>query len=222
MKDIFPSNIKILYNTFEGCTYRAIRVFKFRDVLIEGNTFKDCFGSINVGASSNDSQAGDTILINNNKFDGATGNVSPISINGVTGALTKNVKVINNTFKNLSNVNGGAIYLNFSTSVFVSYNHFFDISRALWVQNSENVTFESNKTDVTSLELVYAQSTKNFNCIGNTVKETKRIGINLDGIIGGNVRNNSIEKSGTETSNTRSGILLAVVQVILKLWRILF
>ncbi|MEI5906943.1 right-handed parallel beta-helix repeat-containing protein [Bacillus spongiae] len=216
VRDIFPNHIKILYNTFDGCTYRALRILKFKDVLIEGNLFKSCFGAINVAASSNDSQASESILINNNIIDGTIGNISPVSINGVERALTKNVQIKNNTFKNLNNAIGGAIYVNFCESMNISENFFFDTSRALWVRNSENITFKANNIDITSLEMVYAQSSKNFNCISNTVKETKRIGINLERIDRGVIRNNLIEKCGTETLNTRSGIFIGTESSNLK------
>ncbi|GIN88707.1 hypothetical protein J6TS2_50930 [Heyndrickxia sporothermodurans] len=218
--DIYPNNINIMNNIFDGCTFRALRLFKFKNVLIQGNLFKNCFGVMNITTplpnSSNTmdhngnqmevSQSGDTVIFTNNIVQGYVGDVSAISINGVSGVLTKNVKVVGNTFKGIKNIS--TCYIGYGENIEVRSNKFFDGFRALWVQNSENIIFDSNDCDIMESEMVFVENSSIVNIINNKVKETKKNGINITNLNGGFVKGNRIDKCSTESSGSRSGVFV--------------
>ena len=119
--DKYVNNIKITNNTFEGMTYAGVRPFKFKNTLINGNTFIDCnvdikFSNPNgTGASSNkytwneSEQKTDVEVIN-----------LPQSGCGLT--------VTNNTF------------INSKTSVLVCYGH----PSSSFIAKFKDVTFSDN------------------------------------------------------------------------------
>ncbi|MCA1027805.1 right-handed parallel beta-helix repeat-containing protein [Cytobacillus kochii] len=219
--DIWPSDITVVNNTFEECPFRALRIFKFKNVFVESNTFRNCFGSINVsipspnseftkninGVQMGVSQESSTVIIRGNIIEGTIGDVAHISINGVSGVYTENVKIVDNTLKDL-NVSGGIIYLNYTDSIDIKGNKFYNSTRALWVRNSLNVNFDSNTCGIMQLEMIYAQLVNNLSVVNNTVKETGRAGINYEGVVGGVIQSNLIGASSTESLNERSGIFI--------------
>lgn len=220
--DIWPNNIHIENNTFENCPFRAIRLYKFKDVYIRDNVFRNCIGGVIIntpspgtadtvdlnGRQTGVSQPGENVIIEGNLFDGnGDGNVAVVSINGVEGYKTRSVKVLNNVFRNL-NVPDAAAYVNFAEEVEFNGNKFFDSTRAIWILNSTNISFDKNDCDKMTREMIFAQTSNNVVVKNNKVKETGRSGIYFDKIVDGVIAGNFIEKCSTEESNTRSGIFV--------------
>lgn len=201
---VFPSNIKILNNTFKGSTYRALRLYSFKNVIIEGNTFIDCQAGLQILGS-------ETVLIKGNIFDGSIGSVAAISISSVGGVNSKNIRISDNSFKG-STVD--VVYVSATDIVAFENNVTYDGRRMFWAQDSTNIEIVGNVCGVTTSDSILLQRTNDSYVASNIIKDSKGHGVSLDFAIRAIVHLNSIQKSGTSAVNTKSGMYVSNSQSI--------
>ncbi|MBN6889893.1 parallel beta helix pectate lyase-like protein/pectate lyase-like protein [Cytobacillus horneckiae] len=221
--NIWPTDIMILNNVFEECTFRAIRLFKLNNVIIEGNIFRACMAAVNIatptantentkdinGEQSGVSQPGDSVIIKSNVIENVVGTVATISINGVTGVYTKNIKITGNIFKNTTSNIDTCIYVNYGESIEVTNNKFEETTRLIWALNSMKIRVSRNECRSSNLEMVYIQNSHDVLTEQNTVGRVGRHGIYYSNINGGNISFNEIKDSSFESPGARNGIFVA-------------
>jgi parallel beta-helix repeat protein len=89
INNIYTSNISIIDNVFKSMKYTAIRLFKFNNCKIQGNTFENCRRGIMISSTKANTPA------SLNKDGSQSGNPQ----------AGKNYEIINNTFQNTAKEN---------------------------------------------------------------------------------------------------------------------
>jgi hypothetical protein len=111
--DQWPENILVENNTFEGCIYAGVRVWKWRNAKILGNTFVDCARPVHVTATAANSvssrdinrvqqdqaEASEGLIISGNNFRNSSDYhifISNIQFGSDTSIRHKNIVIANN------------------------------------------------------------------------------------------------------------------------------
>ena len=221
--NVFNKNIKIVNNVFENSYNAGIRVFKWKDVFIKNNMFKNCKHGVVISStvggseSSNDvngnqtylSQAGSDIFVENNTFinsemadvylSGQTSNVNNIE----SLARIKNVVI-------KSNISNGSknrfINAKIAECVFISDNIVNDFRGGIYGNDINNIVVSNNILNKASVDGVNISSSDTVNIKDNVIKETQ-----YSAILTSNVKNFLIEKNQLNRVclleiNVRSGI----------------
>ena len=230
--DVFNSNIKVLNCTFEGCTYAAVRSFKFNDVVVDGCTFNDCNIAVlcsNTPAGSESSkdkdgnqtnlpQSGKRYKIVNNTIKGA---VTGIGIYGqvydTNIAKCADIVIANNFFHD--DVGGGnAIDLHWVDGAKIIGNNFENVDRAIrffYVSNThvsknnmKNLVFEGIYMEEPDVGYRSLGHTSTIDISHNTIRNTGRTGIFIQYVQHFVCSYNQIFDPAIEQHNTRDGILI--------------
>lgn len=229
--NIFNSNIKVTGNTFDGMTYAAVRVFKYKDVKVTNNSFIDCKRGVEVavaaagsyssqnldGTQSNMAQAAKNVFINNNSFLNTSEYI--VTINGSAGALNiakaENILIENNIIDGQL-LDNPPIYIQWADGVKVLGNIFRNVHRGVQTNfacnldilyntfsNLEAVLFYSDESD--SAKRGQGHS-RNINISNNIIEELDIDGIQIRYADGFTIANNIIKNAGKKTHNTYIGI----------------
>lgn len=230
--DKYMENIVVDGNSFIDCTFAGVRVWKWKGLVVSGNTFKNCVRCIHVTPTSWDSpsannpdgtpsgagQAGSDYIISGNIFN----NYSDIGI-FFTGpqSLAPNgqkvyherVTISDNTFSSLSS-QGASIDLRWVKDSVVSNNSFVDVERALALIYVSGTTINGNVSRNVAKEFIHQNdnmptaglgNSESLSIIGNHCTNTGYNCINLLAANNFSICNNVIV--GTSTfAPTRSGI----------------
>lgn len=177
--DKWNNNIIIKNNRFEGCTYSAIRPYKWSQVLIEGNIFHDCSKAVRYsvptpntvntedkdGVQSGVTQSGSDINIVNNFVYNC---LSPFLLEGYRSSDGSVLVLVNRII-----IQGNTAYGTSTDSNLVTISQVKDVTiadnvgqisrRLLYASYSEGLSITGNKSSDT-INHIYL-----FNCKGATV-----------------------------------------------------
>ena len=177
--DVYNRNIKIINNTFENAHFAAVRNFKYDDVLISGNTFRNCARAIALSSTSyreEDSngnllmcQSPKNCIISNNYIIGSTVNAIYMSGQSYVDetdnsknhySFIENVIVENNIIENT--VGENCLNCILVKNLQVSNNIFVNNIRANRMVYIDGLIFNSNKILNSDLEGMYCYDTENI------------------------------------------------------------
>lgn len=232
--DIFQSDIKIYGNTFEGMTYAGVRLMKFHDCIVSGNTFLDCRRGLNISsvwgnsASSRDKdgnqtgmpQAGKTTTITSNLFKRcaqsvvATGQV----YEGII-ANFENLIIADNLFVDqaLHPERSHSLYVKWINNLVFKGNVVKNSYRAMTVIYCKNAKITENVIEDTAMDALYMNEddgeqytnkghTANVDITNNTIVNVGRTGLYVQYAKRFSVIGNTVINSGTEAENTLNAI----------------
>lgn len=170
--NIYCNNITIENNRLEGCTLYGIRPFKWAKVKILNNVINKCPVGIQIsnsdantesskyvnGTQSGMPQAGYDYHIEGNMiydYDNE-GIYSSGQENNGTVAKTKNVRIINNSFRSsgATNPDNNPLHFNLCEDLDILHNYFENTKRALLISGCKFVTFSHNFARNLSAEFV--------------------------------------------------------------------
>ena len=215
---LFYENIKILNNTIEGCSYWAIRPFKFSNCLIEGNTVKNgSGGGIYVvtpgsGASIEDvngnireGEGFKNVTISNNLFS-RLGSKAIYVIGADTGYLS-HINVHDNVAENIT---GYAYHMEKVDNGLIAYNSVQGVSRGVYVASCRNIQIVGNRVMNSSDNGIMVTTSSSIDIIDNYVEKVQYYAIN---ITGSNTRifidRNLLKNSGSSDDLSRAYIIIS-------------
>ena len=184
----FYTEIIIRNNRFVGCSYWAIRNFKFRDCLIEGNIIEDCTGggiyivTPSGGLSVTDTEGiprpsqnvkGTTIV--NNILKNIDGKGLRIESNEV--GHIEDVIIANNTFNAIGQQTIHASYADRLTIVGNTIRN--SDGRGILLEFSRNVIIDNNIFSFVKENAVFLFGNENVSVTNNHVKDVDYYGINV-------------------------------------------
>ncbi|TMV49921.1 hypothetical protein FE783_10110 [Paenibacillus mesophilus] len=184
--NLWNHNIKVHGCTFEGMTYAGIRLFKFSDVDISGNTFIGCTRGVKLdsawggsslanrdasGLNSKLPQAGKNIHIANNIFKDIKNESVVITgaVFGTIAAYYDNVSILGNMFDHQGimspSSNANVIYLSWASHVKIDHNSIKKGYRGVYLAYVADVIIgDSNSvTDVTADGMLVTEHDVSFN-----------------------------------------------------------
>jgi len=226
-------NITVENNRFTGCTYIAVRPYKWKNTHIDGNSFTNCVkgvqlssvGGTDVSAQNIDGTpsgipaAGQDLFITNNKFTGFTDNaVSAVSqeYNGLV-ASPSNIVVEGNTFDALG-VSPQPTAISFTGCDKLKYsdNIIKNVGRAFWSNSNSDVKISGNTAENVTKEGSYIDSQLTYKTSDNVTvddNDFRNIGYNAIASFKGNnlfVTENRLYTIGTDdTASNHGGIYIA-------------
>lgn len=186
----YYSNIKVINNTFEGCSYWAVRAFKWRDSVITNNKFVDCPGSgiyivtPNTSGSTKDesgtergTQGLNGFTVTENRFNNIGGRM--IKVEGQEGAYINDVQVLNNRGHTIGGI---GIELSWVGGSVFSNNRARNVTgRGISINNLLYCTVSSNKYENVSNNGVYMENSRDIECHSNTFTGVDFYGFNITG-----------------------------------------
>lgn len=227
--NMYTNNIRIENNTFENLSKSGVRVFKWKNVVISNNTFKDCEHGVvlsNVlagtlsscdssGQQSNCSQSGEGITIENNHFINSViyGSGQYTSIDDY--AAMKDITLKNNTFKNIEEKTAISLYV--CDGVVISDNKMEECYRDIYIRYVKNLICDKNKSNDSSTEFIISSETStdvifnlgytgNLLIYDNFINNSGRSSVNLKYAKGFAVINNCINNPCLEERDARPAI----------------
>ncbi|CAG7652327.1 right-handed parallel beta-helix repeat-containing protein [Paenibacillus allorhizosphaerae] len=219
--DVWSSNIKILGNTFENLTYWAIRLFKWNDCLVEGNTMLQCGGGVLVSTPSPNSestkdkdgnqrttpQAGKGIRIVDNVITGASvyGGIGSYGDKAAPVAdlyITGNIVYETGTEKH-------AITASWCRSAVIERNIVYSARRGVHLENTSDSQVSGNR-----LESIVVNGIESSKCTGvtidsNVVRNSGFYGILVSETTGFSVHRNIIDSASQSEHNRYDGIIVS-------------
>ena len=173
--NVFNHDIKIIDNVFEDAYYVAVRLFKYKNCIVRGNTFKNCSRGVamsNVvgnsissqdkdGVQSYQCQCGENYIIDGNIFEGCKTNAiygSGQAYQSDDESLTnhdkiKHVIISNNIIRNGKGTND--ILLVMSHDVKILNNTFDNVKRGIASVLNDNIQIEGNRFNQINTEAIY-------------------------------------------------------------------
>lgn len=233
----FNTNIKVINNTFEGMLHAGVRPFKWKDVLIDGNTFINtkmgvCISSVLAGSVSskdasgnqiNKSQAGRNTKIVNNAFIncGTYGIYGSGQFSSTSDyAPLQDVIIDNNTFigEEDSKFTTASIGLYYGEQISITNNNFKHVGRGVWGKCINGLRVITNDFVDMVTEAIYTSEdenslinlgyTQNHTISNNIIDSCGRCGINLNHVWEFTVSENQLRNISTESVNGRSAIII--------------
>jgi parallel beta-helix repeat protein len=219
--DVWSGNIKILENTFEGLSYWAIRLFKWNDCLVDGNTILNCGGGITVSTPSPNSestkdkngvqrgtpQAGRGIRIVNNTVSGAEA-YGGIVCYGHEQARVEEVSIVHNTVRD-AGVNKHGIATSWCRLVRIEGNIVNNARRGIHLENTADAQVEGNRVGNITVNGIESAKCRNVTIVGNDVSVCGYYGISLSETSRFGIRRNTIEAAGRLEHNRYDGIIVS-------------
>ncbi|UXR79060.1 right-handed parallel beta-helix repeat-containing protein [Staphylococcus sp. IVB6227] len=190
--DKWVSNVRIVNNFIEKTTNYALRVYKFKNVVIEGNTIEDCDGGIFAtptpggylsshnaeGIQMGKAQGGNWIKITNNI-------IKKMNKNGIHVSSYPN-KIIENVNESFDDV-------------LISGNTFEDIKvTGIYVPEANKVKIINNNVEKSNVG-IQSYGTSQLNVSGNVVGNSETIGIFISK--NKNLANGSVQTFATISNN---------------------
>ena len=173
--NIFNHDIKIVDNVFEDAYYVAVRLYKYKDCIVRGNTFKNCSRGITMssvignsesskdkdGIQSYQCQSGENYIIDGNIFDGCKTNAiygSGQAYKNDDESLSnhdkiKHVIISNNIIRNGKGQN--EISLIMCHDVKIMNNTIDNVKRGIASVLNDNIYIEGNRFNQLGYEAVY-------------------------------------------------------------------
>jgi hypothetical protein len=143
--DLYTKEVNIINNTFKANKYTAVRLFKFNDCKIYGNTFEECTRGVTIssvkadtisslnsdGSQSGKPQAGKNYEIKNNTFNNTMKEdiYAKGAVKGSIAARISGITITDNVFINRNNINNkkkAAIFLRYADKYKVYNNKIID------------------------------------------------------------------------------------------------
>ena len=213
--EVYNRNIKIINNTFENAYFAAVRNFKYDDVLISGNTFRNCARAIALSSTTyreEDSngnllmcQSPKNCIISNNYIIGSTHSAIYMSGQSYVDetdstknhySFIENVIVENNIIENT--VGENCLNCILVKNLQVSNNIFVNNIRAGRMVYIDGLIFNSNKILNNNLEGIFCYDTenifpemqgsnKNIQITNNIIENNGNTPIFLNGAINGGI-----------------------------------
>ncbi|GIO27731.1 right-handed parallel beta-helix repeat-containing protein [Ornithinibacillus bavariensis] len=217
---VYNSNIKIIGNTFENLTYAGVRIFKYRDTIIQNNSFLNCQRGVIISNPSTIVETSKNIIIDNNIFRNTIGRDIEAGAWFVGGVVSKMESIVirGNIFDNDIPSLTDSIFIRLADNVSIESNIFKNVYRAAYLLYVSNMNFVKNKITDVVRETVFTDEpdvgfrnmglTSNFIIEGNIINGTGRHGLYVAYVKGFSINNNVINSPAIETDNTRSGVLL--------------
>lgn len=218
--DVWTRNIKVLNNTFDQLGYVAVRLFKYSDCLVQGNTMYQCGGGVAAATPAADSnstrdkdgiqrgtpQAGERILITDNLIVGTTA-YEGISCYGSGDVKLEQVVIANNM---ITSVLPGktSIVVTRSSNVQITGNQIEKTRRGIYTENTVFLQIGDNQIETTDFEGIWAAKGSETLISDNRIKEAAKDGIQLTETNNFTIENNFVASSGREAAGTYSGIKL--------------
>ncbi|GIP34665.1 right-handed parallel beta-helix repeat-containing protein [Paenibacillus sp. J2TS4] len=218
--DVWTRNIKVVNNTFDQLGYVAVRLFKYSDCLVQGNTMYQCGGGVAAAtpaANSNSTrdkdgvqrgtpQTGERIVITDNLIVGTTA-YEAISCYGSGDVKLEQVVIANNI---ITSVLPGktSIVVTRSRNVQITGNQIEKTRRGIYTENTDYIQICDNQIDTTAFEGIWAAKGSETLISDNRIKEAAKDGIQLTETNNFTIENNFVASSGREAAATYSGIKL--------------
>lgn len=218
--DVWTRNIKVVNNTFDRLGYVAVRLFKYSDCLVQGNTMYQCGGGIAAATPAADSnstkdkdgvqrgtpQAGERILISDNLIVGTTA-YEAISCYGSGDIKLEQVIISNNI---VSSVLPGktSIVVTRSRNVQITGNQIDSTRRGIYTENTVHLQICGNQIEETNFEGIWAAKGSETIINDNRIKATSKDGILLTETNQFAIENNLVMSSGLDATGAYSGIKL--------------
>lgn len=186
----YYSNIKVLNNTFEGCTYWAVRAFKWADSVISNNKFYDCPGGgvyIVTPAPSGSTKDENGVekgpqplngfTVTENRFNNIGGRM--VKVEGQEGAYINDVQVLNNRGHTIG---GMGIELSWVGGSTFSNNRLRNVTgRGMSINNLLFCTVSLNKYENVTNNGVFMENSRDIECHSNTFVGVDFYGFNILG-----------------------------------------
>lgn len=199
----YIQDVNIINNTFDGMSYAGVRPFKYKNVKISGNTFKNC--RIDIVCSADDGlqtfvydpttkdmihadkepQSGSNLNITENHFINSVEMTLYLRGWATTYGIGwwDNIRFTNNTFErgDVPDATGNAIQMIWARNVIIRDNQAIkNVSRGVVLYNCANATVENNRIERTQYEGIYVSE------LDDTFRNQGKTGLI-------NIRNNSLD-----------------------------
>lgn len=219
--DVWAHNIKIVNNTFDGLTYWAIRLFKWNDCIVQGNTMLRCGGGITVSTPSPNSestkdkdgiqrvtsQAGSRIMISDNLITGTT-QFAAISCYGAVQVFAQEIAITNNIVRDVF-TDKTAITTSWCKNVQLQGNIVTNVRRGIYTENTLDCHVADNRIEVASADGIWLAKGSNMSVHGNDIKNCGSYGILLNEITGITIHHNVMDSVSAGEANRYDGIMLS-------------
>ncbi|MCP1149430.1 right-handed parallel beta-helix repeat-containing protein [Bacillus sp. 1735sda2] len=179
--DVYQTNITIFDNNFENCTFAGVRTYKWGEVKILDNKFKNCRDCIRIsqaiggfessknaaGKQTNRPQGAQNVLIQGNDFYDYTeyGILTFGQITNKEVAWSDGIRILGNYFR-LKAKNIGqhkkeqAIKLVFAKNARITDNRLYGGRRGIWIEGCFNTFVESNEISNMDTEAVFIEKSR--------------------------------------------------------------
>lgn len=206
--DVWTSGVRIVGNTFDRCTWYAVRPFKWNDLVVTGNHLVGCAGGITHstpapntestkdadGVQHGTPQGSARVVIADNVITGTTTSAS-ISAYGRAEAGPTDVLIHGNQ---ITDAAGTAIHATHCRGIRVSDNVLDAVVRGVDIADSSGVVVTDNTVTGAAGHGVRADTVNDFAVDGNWVsgstagEDGEHDGIALLGCTSGTVRSNAV------------------------------
>ncbi|PJZ19300.1 hypothetical protein CEW46_23960 [Bacillus cereus] len=230
--NLWNSDVKVINNTFDGCSFAGVRLMKFADTIITGNLFNNCERAISFsnpdggGESAKDKdgvvwglpQSGYNLSISNNIFRGTQREHLYIVGWEKDGTVAKVNSIIikGNIFESQSQTSvASAFYFSFVNDMMFSNNIIKNVYRGVYLMHSSDIFIENNKFENCTNEALFLNEDAKYNGRGylnsvwvrnNVIRNTGRVGIFMQFVTQFDVSGNMLYQTSTEVDNNRNAI----------------
>ena len=215
----FYDNITVRNNHFIGCTYWAIRPFKWRNVIIDGNIIENGAGGAiyivtpNGGLSIQDinhvtqyAEPLDSFIVTNNIVSNMQG-TGVYVVGGDANSYISDIVIKGNVFKNIGT---NVIDLNYASRVVCSDNSAYNVTkRFIDLTIANHVDVHDNQFYHSSENGFYAATSNDFDFSNNHINRCDFYGFNISGDCSQfTIKGNRVYNVSQNAQNTYDGILL--------------
>ncbi|MFE5320787.1 right-handed parallel beta-helix repeat-containing protein [Paenibacillus sp. NPDC056579] len=218
--NVWTRNIKIVDNTFDRLGYWAVRLFKFNDCLVTGNTMYGCGGGIVINApganteSTKDKdgvqrstpQTGARTLITDNIIV-CTTLYEGIACTGSGDVKVEHAVIARNLITDVA-LAKTSILITRSRNIQVTGNQVARTRRGVYAENTFDLMVNDNQIEETDYEGIWLAKGGNYFIHGNMLKRSGRHGLYLTETDGFEVLGNIIDSASYKESGVYAGIKL--------------
>ncbi|MEF3306135.1 right-handed parallel beta-helix repeat-containing protein [Paenibacillus sp. GYB003] len=219
--DVWSSDIVIANNTFEGLTYWAVRLFKWKRCLVEGNAILNCGGGISVSTPAPNSestkdkdgvqrgtpQAGGSIRIANNFVAGAAA-YGGIGCYGDPAALVEDVSITDN-FVYDAGAGKHGITVSRCRGAIVERNIVNNARRGVYVDNSAGCRVAGNRIANIAVNGIESAKSADVAIADNDVSDCGFYGISAGETSRFRIVSNTVRTAGLSEHNRYDGIIVS-------------
>lgn len=219
--DAWAHDIRIVNNTFDRLTYWAVRLFKWNDCLVQGNTMLGCGGGVTVSTPAPNSestkdkdgiqrgtpQAGSRMNISDNVITGTT-QFAAISCYGADQVYAQEIAITNNIVRDVAE-SKTAITTSWCRHVQMEGNIVSNVRRGIYTENTLDCRVAGNRIENALADGIWLSKGSNLAVHGNTMKRCGSYGILLNEITAVTVDHNIADSVGAGEANRYDGIMLS-------------
>ncbi|CAG7616164.1 hypothetical protein PAESOLCIP111_01873 [Paenibacillus solanacearum] len=219
--DVWTSNVKIVGNTFENLTYWAVRLFKWNDCLVEGNTMVNCGGGVLVSVPTPGSestkdkdgnqrttpQAGKGIRIVNNVITGASV-YGGIGSYGDQAAPMADLYVTGNIIYD-TGTQKHAITASWCRAAIINHNIVYSARRGIHLENTSDCHVTGNRLEGIVVNGIESAKCADLSIESNFVRNSGFYGILVSETARFSVTRNIIDAVSQSEHNRYDGIIVS-------------